>query len=228
MIYPPRETTNLHAEWAGMLAYDDARALQMRVRDAVIRGEAAPTLLLMEHEPVITFGRRPAPGDLLVPFQELTAHGIALRQAERGGQATYHGPGQLVGYLIAPLRTFAPSLPALVDQLETALIEVCHELGVQARRDPRQRGVWSRAAKVGFIGLAITRGVCWHGFSLNVSVDLDPFRLIRPCGLDDEVTSIAQSGGISIALPDLAPLVARKVSRVLGIHLDMAPFTTTS
>ena len=210
-------TGRLHGGWLGRLSYDDAHTRQLQICDAVLRGEAPPTLLLLEHDPVITLGRRGDTGDLLASAQELAARGIALRPAERGGQATYHGPGQLVGYLIAPVRSLAPSLPRLVAGIEQALIDLCAHLGVVARRDERQAGVWAGSAKVGFIGLAVTHGVCWHGFALNVDVDLTPFQLIRPCGLDDDVTSIERAGGSPRPLPEVATRAARYLSQVFAL-----------
>ena len=205
-------TDRLVHSWLGRVPYADAHARQVELRDAIARGEGSPTLLLLEHDPIVTLGRRGESGDLLTSRTEMAGRGIEFAQAERGGQATYHGPGQLVGYLVARVRDLAPSLPILVEGIEDALIATCADLGVTARCDGRQHGVWAGHAKIGFIGLAVRHGICWHGFSLNVDLDLAPFDLIRPCGLDDEVTSIVASGGQSVSVPDVAELTARHLS----------------
>lgn len=198
--------------WLGRCDYDEVHRLQIGLRDEIAAGPAPTTLLLLEHQPVITLGRKGDGGDLLATPEELAAQGIALRWTERGGGATYHGPGQLVGYLIGRARDLAPDLPTLVERIEAVMLEVCRRLGVPARRDPRQRGVWAGPAKLGFVGVAVSRGVCWHGFALNVDLDLEPFRLIRPCGLDDEITSIARCGGRAPSVAEVAQLAATQAS----------------
>ena len=183
----------IHALWLGRLDYDTAHEMQTHERDRVIAGESAGTLLLLEHEPVVTLGRRGDLGDLLVPRDALEARGIAVRETERGGRATYHGPGQLVGYPIAPLSTLAPDVPTYVWRLEETLICVARAVGVHAARRADARGVWVGPAKLGFIGVAISRRVCWHGFSLNAGARPEAFDLIRSCGLDAPTTADRKS-----------------------------------
>src|SRR4030095_8874385 len=120
----------LHARRLGRQSYDAAHELQLELREAVGTGERPPTLLLLEHEPVVTVGRRGELNDLLVSKQELEWHGMTFRRAERGGRATYHGPGQLVGYLVGPLRALAPDVCAYVCHLEEALLRTASILGV--------------------------------------------------------------------------------------------------
>jgi len=194
--------------WLGHIEYDAAHSLQIALRDAVLAGHCDPTLLLLEHEPVITVGRRGDLGDVLTDPATLAARGIAFHQAERGGRATYHGPGQLVAYPIAPLRSMAPDVTTYVRRIEEALIRTVGRLGVVAQRVDCQPGIWVGDAKLGSIGIAVTRGVCWHGFALNVDPDLDAFHLIRPCGLDVDVTSIARCLGHAPPMHELAMMVA--------------------
>lgn len=210
-------TLHLDAAWLGRQSYDDAHARQLAIRDQVVAGTVGPTLLLLEHEPVITLGRRRGSDDLLATFDVLEARGIAVREAERGGRATYHGPGQLVGYLIAPVRRLAADIPAYVWLLEEALIRSQSAYGIEARRDRRNRGVWVGDAKLGAIGIAVHRGVCWHGFALNVDPDLAAFTLIRPCGLDITVTSMARHASPVPHVPNVAAVVVRAIADLTGL-----------
>ena len=212
-------TMHLDATWLGRQGYDDAHARQIEIRDRVANGEAGPTLLLLEHDPVITFGRRGECDDLLASRGRLEERGIAVRSAERGGRATYHGPGQLVGYLIAPVRRLAPDLPTYVGLIEEALIHTVAEFEIRAGRDERNRGVWVGEAKLAAVGIAVHRGVCWHGFALNVDPDLAAFSLIRPCGLDLAPTSMARLVCPVPAIDDVATVAARQIARVLDLTL---------
>ena len=213
----------LHARWLGRQHYDQAHALQLELRDEVAAGARPPTLLLLEHEPVVTVGRRGELDDLLVPPDELERRGIAFRRTERGGRATYHGPGQLVGYPIAPLRALAVDVSTYVCRIEEALIYSASSLGVEAARRDGQPGLWVVDAKLASVGIAVSRGVCWHGFALNVDPDLDAFSLIRPCGFDLPVTSIAQCVGSAPAIEETAELVAEQFARVFGLELSGSP-----
>ena len=212
--------TELHATWMGRLSYDDAHASQVAIRDRVVAGVAGPTLLLLEHEPVITLGRRRESGDLLTPIELLEQRGIEVRLAERGGRATYHGPGQLVGYLIGPVRRLAPDLPTYVWRLEEALIRTTFAFGIKAGRDARNRGLWVGDAKVASIGIAVHRGVCWHGFALNVDPDLTAFTLIRPCGLDVAVTSMAEHVNPIPGVKNVAAVVTKAIAEVMDLTLS--------
>ena len=200
--------------------YDEAHDLQLGVRDEVASGARQPTLLLLEHEPVVTVGRRGELNDLLVSTEELARLGIAFRRIERGGRATYHGPGQLVGYPIAPLRALAPDVGAYVCRIEEVLLRVASSLGVDATRRDGQPGVWVSDAKLASIGIAVSRGVCWHGFALNLDLDLDAFNLIRPCGFDLPVTSIARRAGGAPTVERAAWLVAEQFALLFGLELE--------
>lgn len=205
----------LETRWLGRLTYDEAHRLQLDMLDDVIERRQPAQLLLLEHDPVVTLGRRKSPDDLRVALDELKRQGIDVRAAERGGQATYHGPGQLVGYLIAPVRSVAPDLPGFVWQIEEALLRTAWELGVPATRDARNHGVWVGGTKLASIGLAVRQGVSWHGFAFNVDPDLSAFELIRPCGLDIRATSAKVCVGSAPSLPDVAMRVAQQIQRVM-------------
>jgi len=169
----------------GLTPYADALELQ---RDLVRRRRLDRTgdaLLLLEHEPVVTLGRNADAAGLLVAPDVLAAHGIGLHRVERGGQATYHGPGQLVGYPILRLAEHGLGVRSYVERLEEVMIRAAAALGVTARRVAGRTGIFTDRGKLGAVGVAVSRGVCFHGFAFNVAPDLSHFRFLVPCGLTD-------------------------------------------
>jgi lipoate-protein ligase B len=219
------EHPELQAWWLGRVDYERAHALQIKIRDQIIAGHAPPTLLLLEHDPVVTYGRRGESGDLKHSLAQLEAAGIAVRETERGGRATYHGPGQLVGYPIVRVRAVAANMPSYVCALEEAIIQTLAALGITAERHAGQPGVWVGEEKIAAVGVAVTHGVAWHGFSINVGSDLSGFDAIRPCGLDIPVTSVARQiahdapRGIRVpTVRELAEVVAVHIGDALGLH----------
>lgn len=207
----------LHWKWLGRRPYDPVHRMQLQLREAILRGEAEPTLLLVEHEPVITLGRRG--GDLALGADALRAQGVAVREVERGGLATYHGPGQLVGYPVLPLARFGLSVPRLVRALEAALIGYAGDRGLDAARREGLPGVWCGDRKIGAIGLHVHRGVSIHGFALNLTVDTAAYRWIVPCGIDPaegRVSSVAELLGQADP-PEIAAseVAERLVHRIL-------------
>jgi lipoate-protein ligase B len=183
------------ARWAdlGRVEYGAALRLQEALLRARAAGAVPDCLLLLEHPPVVTLGRRGSRADILIGERELAARGIGLWETNRGGLVTYHGPGQLVGYVIADLRALTGGdVVRYVSGLEETVIRGIAEFGVEGRRHPEHRGVWVGEAKIGAVGVAISRGVTMHGFAVNLQPDLGHFTLIRPCGmLGCEVTSVA-------------------------------------
>jgi len=183
--------------YLGRVDYSTALQLQQTMVQLVKEGRAGHTLLLLEHPPVITLGRNASEGNVVVPRELLAARGVEFFETDRGGDVTFHGPGQLVGYPIFNLRAFEPRVGAVefVRKIEEALIRTCGDLGVVTGREAGLTGVWTQdspPAKIAAIGVHISRGVTSHGFALNVSTDLDYFKLIVPCGLTDKpVTSLA-------------------------------------
>ena len=186
----------------GQIAYEDARDLQLRLVDARQHGGLArDTVLLLEHPPVFTLGRRGGRESLLVSEETLARHGIPIVQVERGGTITYHGPGQLVVYPIVHLPGLGIGVVDMVDRLEEVMIRTCRDFGVEAGRNALNRGAWVGMSKIGSIGLAVRRGVSFHGLALNVDPDLQPFGFIQPCGLHGVgVTSIAKEAGRPVAM----------------------------
>jgi lipoate-protein ligase B len=182
----------------GVIPYRDAWALQEQAHADVLAG-GEPRLLLLQHPPVITFGRRGATEHLLTPEPQLREMGVELVESDRGGDVTFHGPGQLVAYPILRLADHRLSVSAYVHTLERLVIDTLAEFGVTGHTDPTAVGVWvhrqpeTPPAKVAAIGVRIRRGVSLHGLALNVSTDLRFFNLITPCGLAGRpVTSLLE------------------------------------
>jgi len=160
------------------------------------RGEGQITqdiLLLVEHPPVMTLGRSTKTTSLPVPMAELPAHGVEVHEIERGGDVTFHGPGQLVGYPIVDLQQLKPDLHWYLRELEGGLIDALGTLGIAASRSAGQTGVWVGPRKIASIGVHVKKWITFHGFALNVTTDLKYFDLIVPCGIDGvEMTTVAR------------------------------------
>lgn len=185
----------------GRMNYRDAHNFQLEcVRYRLNEAEKRPDIfLLVEHPPVFTLGKRGGRGSLTVPEQFITSRGVDIVQTERGGDITYHGPGQLVVYPIVHLRDAGLSVKSYVDLLEELMIGIAADFQVTAARDQRNRGIWVGDNKIGSIGIRIRRGVTFHGMALNVSLDFEHFSWIQPCGLNGVgVTSIEREAGKAI------------------------------
>ncbi len=155
-------------------------------------------LLLLEHDPVYTRGRRTEPGDLPMGESWYLSQGLDVAESDRGGRVTYHGPGQLVGYPIMRVR----DVPAYVHTMESAIVSALADEGIEAEVRDGLTGVWAGEAKIGSIGVHVSRGVTTHGFAVNVDGDLQPFEWIRPCGLDHvRMTSVLKETGRTGAMP---------------------------
>jgi lipoyl(octanoyl) transferase len=181
----------------GRIAYRDALDLQHRLRAARRAEEIPDTLLLLEHDPVYTRGRRSGPGELPLGEDWYRDRGIEVVDVDRGGRVTYHGPGQLVGY---PIMRIEDGALAYVRLLEQAIADALAEEGIAARSRAADgldyTGVWTGERKIASIGVHVQRGISTHGFAVNVDVDLEPFDWIVPCGLGDvRMTSIARERG---------------------------------
>jgi lipoate-protein ligase B len=181
----------------GCRGYADVLELQRTLCRRRMAGEITEdVLLLVEHEPVITLGRGTRMPSLLLPRAELERRGIGVFEVERGGDVTFHGPGQLVGYPILDLREHREDLHWYLRHLEAALMGALAALGIEAGRNPGLTGVWTRGRKIASIGIHVKQWVTYHGFALNVNTDLAYFDLIVPCGIQGVVmTSVAQELG---------------------------------
>ena len=191
----------LETHWLGRIEYGPAWSLQKRLAAARADDRIVDQLLLLEHPRVLTLGRTADPAHIVASAEELAARGIDVVRVERGGEVTYHGPGQLVAYPILALGRRGLLVRPLVRALEDAMIETCRTMGVEAGRREGQPGCWvdpggPAPRKIGALGLRVERGVSYHGIALNVTVDLADFELIDPCGMPGVVsTSIAAERG---------------------------------
>jgi lipoyl(octanoyl) transferase len=197
----------LTATWLGRIDYREAHALQKRLVDRRAAGEIGDRLVLLEHPAVLSLGRNSDPAHILVPDDILAARGITVERIERGGEVTYHGPGQLVAYPIVRLHERGLLLRPFVRALEAALVDTCAAYGVDAARRDGHPGCWCdpdgvEPRKIGALGLRIERGVSYHGIALNITVDLADFELIDACGMPGVgSTSIARELGDHDARP---------------------------
>jgi len=225
--------------YLGRVAYDEALRIQAELVELRHQGRVGNVLLLLEHPPVLTLGRNANRANVLASDAMLAARGVTLHQINRGGDVTYHGPGQLVGYPIFDLRTFRNASGTrmgpvdFVRQMEEALIRLCGVYGVRADRIPGLTGVWcgvskpqdssKESKKIGAIGIHVSRGITSHGFAFNVTTNLDDFRLINPCGITDKtVTSLEREITGSDRVPkleDIADQAARQFGLVFHEHI---------
>ena len=232
-----RDTGPIEARWLGRIDYRAAWDLQKRLAGARAEDRIGDQLLLLEHPAVLTLGRTSDPAHVLAGPDELAARGIEVVRVERGGEVTYHGPGQLVAYPILALSRRGLLLRPLVRALEAAMIDTCAALGVLADRRDGHPGCWIDAdgaepRKIGALGLRVERGVSYHGIALNVSVDLRDFELIDPCGMPGVTsTSIAAerstperptTASVASAAAVFAPALARHLVAELGGALPPA------
>jgi lipoate-protein ligase B len=165
------------------MEYDRALRLQMRISDAKKRGFVEDVLLLLEHPPTITLGRNGKWNHLLVSEQTLAERGIVRREVDRGGDITYHGPGQLVGYPILELQTGERDVHRYMRNLEDLILRIMNSYGIRGTRRDRFTGVWTDSGKIAAMGVHISRWITRHGFALNVNTDVAGFDLIIPCGI---------------------------------------------
>lgn len=189
------------------MPYADALALQRAAAMARLSGVLSDdVLLLVEHPPVITLGRSTKAGTLLASSEQLAARGVELFDVERGGDVTFHGPGQLVGYPIVNLEQHTQDLHWYLRRLEEVMIRALAACGIEAARNPGKTGVWVRDRKIASIGVHARQWVTWHGFALNVTTDLSFFDLMVPCGIQDVVmTSVERELLAATEGPCLAP-----------------------
>ena len=208
--------------WLGRdVDYMEAWEMQRRLAAQRAEGRIPDTLLLLEHAPVYTAGRRSfLPHHVLLDDQGLRAIGVPLIETDRGGQVTYHGPGQLVGYPILSLAERAMGPREYVRALERVLVETLSDFGIDAAQGEELTGVWASGAKIAAIGVKVSRGVTLHGFALNVAPDLSYYRHIVPCGIHDgEVTSMARLLGCAVATEAVRRCLVRHFSRRFSVQV---------
>lgn len=202
----------------GLAGYETAYSLQKALLDRKLGGEKNDFLILSEHKPVITLGRGFDEKNLLAAGKELSARGIEVRAVERGGDATYHGPGQLVGYPLLDLSRFGRDLRLFVFSLEEVIIRTLRDFNIDSARKKGSPGVWTSGMKIASIGVAVRKWITYHGFALNISTDLRNFCFINPCGMDYNVmTTVEKVLGEKIPLERAEGKITEHFSAVFGV-----------
>jgi len=224
LVTSPVPRRPLHGEFLGRVPYAEAVGLQLAARAAVKSGEGPERLFLLEHPHVYTLGRNASPEDVLAGPEWLRSRGVEIAECDRGGQVTYHGPGQLVGYPVIDLSPDRRDVRRYVRDLQETLVRTLAGYGIAAEpRDGQEYiGVWAGEEKIASIGVHLSRWITTHGFALNVSTDLSYFAGIIPCGLHQvRMTSIERLLGRAPALPEIAAVYARCFAEVFGRELVM-------
>ncbi|MCK4720024.1 lipoyl(octanoyl) transferase LipB [bacterium] len=207
-------------ERCGRISFDDALVLQEEAIETYREsGAGLPVIFSLEHDPVITCGRSTNSENLLLTPGEYNERGIDLRNIDRGGDATFHGPGQVVVYPILALKESGLRAGEYIRLLEDTMIVTCAEYGVQAYTRDRYRGCWTDHGKIGAVGAAVkSGGITKHGLAFNVDVDLDFFKLIVPCGIGDSpVTRLVDLAGVEFC--EVEDSIVKNISRLLGLEI---------
>jgi lipoyl(octanoyl) transferase len=214
-------TSTLAVRRLGRLPYAEGLELQARLVEDRVAGRIPDTLLLLEHEPVFTLGRNARQENVLFPADALRARGFEVFETGRGGDVTYHGPGQVVGYPILDLKPDRQDVHRYVRDLEEVMIRTCADFGVAAARIKGCTGCWVGDEKIGAIGVRLSRWVTSHGFAFNVNLDLAPFQLIVPCGIRGKgVTSLRQLLGRDVEPGSVLDSLTRSFSAAFGGRED--------
>ncbi|MGQ0671132.1 MAG: lipoyl(octanoyl) transferase LipB [Actinomycetota bacterium] len=208
----------------GLVPYAAANDAMHRLAERRLAGEVPDTLILLEHSPVYTAGRRSKPEHVVSSEDAMRAAGAELHHIDRGGSLTFHGPGQLVGYPILDLGP-GPDAVRYLRRLEEVVIRAAADAGVELDRSPIQTGVWSGTRKACAIGVRLMRArVTLHGFAVNCTTDLSWFGAIVPCGLADEgVTSLSELSGREVSVEEMAPLILRRFQEVFELRFAPSP-----
>jgi lipoyl(octanoyl) transferase len=212
----------VRASWLGSTGYQEAWDLQAEMVTAVRDGREDDALLLLEHPHVFTMGKAASRDHVIWDESERARRGVEVIWSDRGGEATYHGPGQLVGYPILDLARLDLTIPRYIEKLELSLIEYLGELGIESQPgETGLTGVWAGGKKVAAIGIKLNRSVVSHGFALNLTTNLEYFEGIIPCGhADKEATSVRALSGHVIDTKSAATEYGRHFARVFGVELD--------
>lgn len=205
----------------GLTAYKEAWELQKKLVNLRWQGKVTDLLLLTEHEPVITMGRAAYDSNLLIPKTELKKLNIGLYQVERGGDVTFHGPGQVLAYPIIDLNNRGRDLHKYLRDLEAVVMDVLEQLGLPANTRRGMTGVWVNNHKLAAIGVAVSQWITYHGLALNVETDLDYFRLINPCGITQfPVGSVSSMLGKKVKAKQVAHMLAASFVRLFGYETE--------
>jgi lipoate-protein ligase B len=204
----------------GRIGYEEGMKLQDELLEGRIKGVLPDTLILLEHDEAITIGRSGSEEDILVSREMLREMGIGLYFVNRGGKATYHGPGQIVGYPIMDISRFGSDIRRYVGMIEDFIILFLEGMGIEGRRIDGNIGVWVGDEKIASIGIGVKRWISFHGFSLNVDPDLSRFDLIRPCGMEGvRMTSISKLIGRGVSVWECIGGLRKAFEDVFGVRL---------
>ena len=211
----------------GMMDYEAAWKLQGEIVRARVNGIIDTDIVLfLEHPTVFTLGRRGGIDHLLVSEEFLKTSGIPVVHVERGGNITFHGPGQLIVYPIVNLKAHRIGVADFVEALEEIMLATVRNWGISAERNPANRGIWIGPNKMGSIGLAIRKGISFHGLALNVNVDLTPFSWIQPCGLQGVcMTSMKQVLGREVSMDEVSAALKNQLQSLLDLNLTAIGFS---
>ena len=206
----------------GLVEYGDAYRLQRKLFRERLDGQITDTLLLLEHTPTITIGKSGKLENVLASPEQLAEEGISLFFADRGGDVTYHGPGQLVAYPIIDLRKRGRDIHQYVHDLEEVIIRTLGDFGIEGCRDGTHAGVWVKGEEIAAIGLSVRRWISMHGFAINVNLELQHFSLINPCGFPNrKATSIANLVSKDIPMRAVVESLLAHFSEVFDARMEL-------
>ena len=205
----------------GIVDYGEAHDLQKRILQDRIDNKCPDQLILLQHNPVITVGRGGDDSNIITPKAMLESAGISVYEIERGGDVTYHGPGQITGYPIIDLRNYKKDVHWYLRQMEEVIIKVLSEYDTIGKRVKEYTGVWVGDEKIAAIGVAVKRWITYHGFAFNVSPDLSHFKLINPCGITDkEVTSLEKILDRNIDINEVEEKTISAFAEVFNVRIN--------
>ncbi len=205
----------------GRRDYKEVWDIQKLLHKKRVDGEIADTLLIVEHNPVITMGKSGKGDNILMPFKQLEEKGVDFYRIERGGDVTYHGPGQLVGYPIFDIKEGLIGIRAFIERIEDAIIATLAQFNIKSEKKEKMIGVWTEAGKICSIGVAVKKWVSFHGFALNVNTNLKYFDLIVPCGLRNiKMTSIAEVLQREISMDKLKKSIIKNFGVVFKKNIE--------
>lgn len=207
---------------AGEVSYEDGLAWQKELVNALKENGSAPNhLILLEHPPIVTIGRRGTDKNIVADSARLEAEGVKVHYTNRGGDVTYHGPGQIVGYPIMRLGDFAKDVHKYLRAIEEVIISTLHRFGVNGERNKKYTGVWVGGEKIAAIGVAISRWITSHGWALNVNPNMSHFSLIIPCGIQGKgVTSMEKILGREMDINEIKKALAESFAEVFGLDME--------
>jgi lipoate-protein ligase B len=205
----------------GLVDYNEAWQLQKQLLDKRANGIIDDIILLLEHTPTITIGKSGKPANIIVPAEKLEAQGISFITSDRGGDVTFHAPGQLVCYLVIDIRTQKKHVHQYIYELEEIVIRTLKDFSIDAARDDKHAGVWVSQQQIAAIGLSIKKGISMHGFAINVNIQRDYAAYINPCGIPGcKITTVSELAGRNVTIPEVIEKLLPAVSQIFYTKLE--------